>query len=63
MLLSIDNGFNPESPDYLNFVVTRQPLVDAAFFCQGILRAPQTNLGESFGQDSTECIECIAADT
>lgn len=41
MVQSIDNGFNPESPDYLNFVVTRQPLVDAAFFCQGLLRAPK----------------------
>lgn len=25
MVLSIDNGFNPQSPDYLNFTVTRQP--------------------------------------
>lgn len=41
MILAIDHGFNPQSPDYLNFVVTRQPLVDAAFFCQGILRAPK----------------------
>ncbi len=24
----------------MNFTVTRQPLVDAAFFCQGLLRAP-----------------------
>ena len=40
MLKSIEHGFNPESPDYLNFTVTRQPLVDAAFFCQGLLRAP-----------------------
>lgn len=35
MLKSIEYGFDPESPDYLNFTVTRQPLVDAAFFCQG----------------------------
>ena len=40
MLKSIEYGFDPESPDYLNFTVTRQPLVDAAFFCQGVLRAP-----------------------
>lgn len=37
---SIEHGFDPESPDYLNFEVTRQPLVDAAFFCEGLLRAP-----------------------
>lgn len=30
MLKSIEYGFDPESPDYLNFTVTRQPLVDAA---------------------------------
>lgn len=40
MIESINHGFNPKSPDYLNFTVTRQPLVDAAFFCQGLLRAP-----------------------
>lgn len=41
MIESINYGFNPESPDYLNFTVTRQPLVDAAFFCQGLLRSPE----------------------
>lgn len=41
MLESIRQGFNPKSADYLNFTVTRQPLVDAAFFCQGLLRAPR----------------------
>lgn len=37
---AIANAFDPASPDYMNFVLTRQPLVDAAFFCQGLLRAP-----------------------
>lgn len=41
MVKSIAHGFDPSSPDYLNFVTTRQPLVDAAFFCQGLLRAPK----------------------
>lgn len=40
MIKSIEHGFDPQSPDYLNFEVTRQPLVDAAFFCEGLLRAP-----------------------
>ncbi len=40
-LKSIKQGFDPASPDYLNFTQTRQPLVDAAFFCQGLLRAPK----------------------
>lgn len=38
---SISNGVNPKSPDFLNFTVTRQPLVDAAFLCQGLIRAPK----------------------
>lgn len=41
MTESINHGFNPQSPDYLNFTVTRQPLVDTAFFCQGLLRSPK----------------------
>ena len=41
MIGAINYGFDPNSPDYLNFTVTRQPLVDAAFFCQGLLRAPK----------------------
>ena len=62
MLLSIDNGFNPESPDYLNFVVTRQPLVDAAFFCQGILRAPKQiwgNLSDKTRQNVLNALQQI----
>lgn len=41
MIESINQGFDPKSPDYLNFTVTRQPLVDAAFFCQGLLQSPK----------------------
>ena len=33
--------WNPSSPDFLNFTRERQPLVDAAFLAQGILRAPR----------------------
>jgi hypothetical protein len=32
---------DPSSPDYLNFTRDRQPLVDAAFLAQGLLRAPR----------------------
>jgi len=31
---------DPSSPDFLNFTRDRQPLVDAAFLAQGLLRAP-----------------------
>lgn len=39
-LKGITNGVNPESPDYLIFGKPSQPLVDAAFLAQGLLRAP-----------------------
>ena len=40
-LKSIDNATDPEAADYMNFTSDRQPLVDAAFFAQALLRAPE----------------------
>jgi len=37
----IDAGTDPQSPDLLNFSRGSQPLVDAAFLAQAMLRAPQ----------------------
>jgi hypothetical protein len=37
---AIDSGTDPASPDFLNFSKGRQPLVDAAFLAQAMLRAP-----------------------
>lgn len=37
----LKNAVNPESPDYLVFGKPSQPLVDAAFLAQGLLRAPE----------------------
>jgi hypothetical protein len=34
------SAVDPASPDFLNFTRERQPLVDAAFLAQGLLRAP-----------------------
>ena len=39
---AIARAVDPSSPDVLNFMRDRQPLVDAAFLAQGILRAPKT---------------------
>ena len=36
---AIARAVDPRSPDYLNFTRERQPLVDAAFLAQGLLRA------------------------
>jgi hypothetical protein len=37
----IRNGTDPASPDYMNFGVTSQSVVDTAFLVLGILRAPK----------------------
>lgn len=39
-LTGIHNATNPKSPDFMNFNQGRQPVVDAAFFAQALLRAP-----------------------
>ena len=36
---AIRQAVDPASPDFLNFTTNRQPLVDAAFLAQGVLRA------------------------
>lgn len=40
-LLCIHNATDPTSPDFMNFTEGKQPLVDAAFLAQALLRAPQ----------------------
>jgi hypothetical protein len=42
LLKGIANAVDPASPDYLNFRIGGQPIVDAAFMAQGFLRAPKT---------------------
>jgi hypothetical protein len=44
---AIARAVDPASPEALNFTRDRQPLVDAAFLAQGILRAPHA-LGDKF---------------
>ena len=38
---AIDRAVDPKSKDFLNFTSQGQPLVDAAFLAQGVLRAPR----------------------
>jgi len=40
-LAAIARAVDPASPDHMNFTRERQPLVDAAFLAQGLLRAPR----------------------
>jgi hypothetical protein len=51
-------ALDPASPDLLNFTHDRQPLVDAAFLAQGLLRAPRTLRD---GLDGTTKSRLIAA--
>ncbi|KAA5823686.1 DUF2264 domain-containing protein [Algibacter amylolyticus] len=37
----VANATNPESPDFMNFNNDKQPLVDAAFLAQALIRAPK----------------------
>jgi hypothetical protein len=55
---AIARAVDPASPDFLNFTRERQPLVDAAFLAQGVLRAPRA-LRESLGATTTR--QLIAA--
>src|SRR5207244_13616129 len=48
----------PPAPAFLTFARDRQPLVDAAFLAQGILRAPRA-LGDAF--DATTKRHLVAA--
>ncbi len=38
---AIDNGTNPDAKDFFNFTKNHQPLVDAAFLANGLIRAPK----------------------
>jgi hypothetical protein len=42
---AIAHAVDPASPDFLNFTRDRQPLVDAAFLGEALLRAPKALLG------------------
>jgi hypothetical protein len=55
---AISQAVDPASPDFLNFTRDRQPLVDAAFLAQGILRAPRA-LRDAF--DATTKRNLVAA--
>jgi hypothetical protein len=55
---AIGRAVDPSSPDFMNFTRDRQPLVDAAFLGQALLRAPRTLID---GLDATTKQHLIAA--
>ena len=50
-LKGLDNATNPKAADYMNFNKGGQPLVDAAFLAQALLRAP-TQLWDPLDQQT-----------
>lgn len=52
---SIRNAVDPKSPDYMNFSISSQPLVDAAFLAQGLMRAPK-QLWEALDKETQQMV-------
>lgn len=56
----LENATNPEAADFMNFTDDSQPLVDAAFLAQALLRAPNqlwTPLPESIKRNVIEALK------
>ncbi|MCQ2095124.1 MAG: DUF2264 domain-containing protein [Bacteroidaceae bacterium] len=59
----LKNAVNPQSPDHLRFTANRhrQPLVDAAFLAEGLLRAPKQLWGKLDGVTQQNLIKELRA--
>jgi hypothetical protein len=60
-LQALDRAVDPKSPDFMNFTRESQPLVDAAFLVQGLLRAPNSLLGSIDGATKRNLIAALAS--
>ena len=58
-LKALDRAVDPKSPDFMNFTRERQPLVDAAFLAQGLLRAPKALVGALDGTTRRNLIAAL----
>lgn len=58
-LRALDRAVDPQSPDAMNFTRERQPLVDAAFLVQGLLRAPKSLLTQIEGTTKKNLIAAL----
>lgn len=58
-LQCIKNATDPESADYMNFNKGPQPVVDAAFLAQALLRAPNQLWGRLGSQDREHLINAL----
>jgi hypothetical protein len=59
VLQALDRAVDPKSPDFMNFTHENQPLVDAAFLVQGLLRAPASLLGSIDGATKRNLIAAL----
>jgi len=57
----IQHGTNPSSADYMNFGVTSQSVVDAAFLVLGILRAPKQLWNALDGATKANLVKALQA--
>jgi hypothetical protein len=58
-LTCIRNATDPVSPDFMNFKDGKQPLVDAAFFAQALLRAPNQLWGPLDDKTKQQVIDAL----
>ena len=56
---SIRNAVNPESSDFMNFTKGGQPVVDAAFLAQALLRAPNQLWGRLGARDQENLVNAL----
>lgn len=56
---AIAHGTDPKSPDFLNFKQPGQPLVDAAFLAQGLLRSPKQLWGRLSEPERTNVVAAL----
>ena len=59
VLKGLKNGVDPNAPDYLNFYITGQSLVDAAFLSQALLRAPKQLLNKLDGVTKSNLVNAL----
>jgi hypothetical protein len=59
VLQGLEHAVDPASPDYMNFTRERQPVVDAAFLVQGLLRAPTSVLAHVAGTTKQNLIAAL----
>lgn len=60
---TVVNTTNPSSPDFVNFSEGRQPLVDAAFYAHGLLRAKKVLLDPLSEEEKDRLAACMIKTT